>query len=154
VLYRYWIAKFEQIAVVLRYLFSKILWNCGYSGAIALLCSGIWTKRYFPRSSIDLLLVFNFPFLRYWHRKSGWKINTRRHNKRLKSGNVWKSYCVNLLAVFGIWIPCFVFYIWCRYGRAQLALQKGEEDLAREALKRRKSYAVRTHFVQFFLLNV
>ncbi|PNY14028.1 membrane-associated 30 kDa protein [Trifolium pratense] len=27
------------------------------------------------------------------------------------------------------------------YGRAQLALQKGEEDLAREALKRRKSYA-------------
>ncbi|GAU47205.1 hypothetical protein TSUD_89140 [Trifolium subterraneum] len=28
------------------------------------------------------------------------------------------------------------------YGRAQLALQKGEEDLAREALKRRKSYAL------------
>uniref|UniRef100_A0A453G7C5 Membrane-associated 30 kDa protein, chloroplastic n=1 Tax=Aegilops tauschii subsp. strangulata TaxID=200361 RepID=A0A453G7C5_AEGTS len=27
------------------------------------------------------------------------------------------------------------------YRRAQLALQKGEEDLAREALKRRKSYA-------------
>lgn len=29
-----------------------------------------------------------------------------------------------------------------RYRKAQLALQKGEEDLAREALKRRKSYAV------------
>nr|ACF79664.1 unknown [Zea mays] len=28
------------------------------------------------------------------------------------------------------------------YRRAQLALQKGDEDLAREALKRRKSYAV------------
>jgi phage shock protein A len=27
------------------------------------------------------------------------------------------------------------------YRRAQLALQKGDEDLAREALKRRKSYA-------------
>jgi len=30
----------------------------------------------------------------------------------------------------------------CRYRKAQLALQKGEEDLAREALKRRKTYAV------------
>lgn len=29
-----------------------------------------------------------------------------------------------------------------RYRRAQLALGKGNEDLAREALKRRKSYAV------------
>ncbi|KAK3017658.1 hypothetical protein RJ639_003275, partial [Escallonia herrerae] len=29
------------------------------------------------------------------------------------------------------------------YRKAQLALQKGEEDLAREALKRRKTYAVR-----------
>ena len=29
-----------------------------------------------------------------------------------------------------------------RYKRAQLALGKGDEDLAREALKRRKSYAV------------
>uniref|UniRef100_A0A453G7C0 Uncharacterized protein n=1 Tax=Aegilops tauschii subsp. strangulata TaxID=200361 RepID=A0A453G7C0_AEGTS len=32
-------------------------------------------------------------------------------------------------------------FIKFRYRRAQLALQKGEEDLAREALKRRKSYA-------------
>jgi phage shock protein A len=32
----------------------------------------------------------------------------------------------------------------CRYRRAQLALQKGDEELAREALKRRKSYAVGT----------
>lgn len=30
-----------------------------------------------------------------------------------------------------------------RYKRAQLALSKGDEDLAKEALKRRKSYAVR-----------
>ena len=29
-----------------------------------------------------------------------------------------------------------------RYGKAQLALRKGDEDLASEALKRRKSYAV------------
>lgn len=29
-----------------------------------------------------------------------------------------------------------------RYRRAQLALGKGDEDLAREALKRRKAYAV------------
>lgn len=29
-----------------------------------------------------------------------------------------------------------------RYGRAKLALQKGEENLAREALKRRKDYEV------------
>lgn len=32
-----------------------------------------------------------------------------------------------------------------RYRKAQFALQKGEEDLAREALKRRKSYAVSFH---------
>lgn len=30
------------------------------------------------------------------------------------------------------------------YRRAELALGKGEEELAREALKRRKAYAVRT----------
>lgn len=36
-----------------------------------------------------------------------------------------------------------LFWVWCRFRRAQLALQRGEEDLAREALKRRKSYAVR-----------
>jgi phage shock protein A len=35
-----------------------------------------------------------------------------------------------------------IFLSKCRYRRAQLALQKGDEDLAREALKRRKSYAV------------
>lgn len=40
----------------------------------------------------------------------------------------------------------------CRYRKAQLALQKGEEDLAREALKRRKSYAVNSQFVEDFLL--
>lgn len=33
-----------------------------------------------------------------------------------------------------------------RYKRAQLALGKGDEDLAREALKRRKSYAVSLSF--------
>lgn len=33
-------------------------------------------------------------------------------------------------------------HVWNRYRKAQLALQKGEEDLAREALKRRKSFAV------------
>jgi hypothetical protein len=33
-------------------------------------------------------------------------------------------------------------YVQYRYRKAQFALQKGEEDLAREALKRRKSYAV------------
>lgn len=37
------------------------------------------------------------------------------------------------------------FWVLCRYRKAQLALQKGEEDLAREALKRRKSYAVSCH---------
>uniref|UniRef100_A0A7N2MWE2 Uncharacterized protein n=1 Tax=Quercus lobata TaxID=97700 RepID=A0A7N2MWE2_QUELO len=35
------------------------------------------------------------------------------------------------------------------YRRAQLALQKGEEDLAREALKRRKSYAARACALRF-----
>ncbi|KAE8692379.1 Membrane-associated protein VIPP1 [Hibiscus syriacus] len=34
------------------------------------------------------------------------------------------------------------------YRKAQLALQKGEEDLAREALKRRKSFAVRCHLAR------
>jgi len=33
-----------------------------------------------------ILLIFFFYFLRYWHLKSGWKINTRLHNKLLKSG--------------------------------------------------------------------
>lgn len=36
----------------------------------------------------------------------------------------------------------FVLYFEYRYRKAQFALEKGDEDLAREALKRRKSYAV------------
>lgn len=36
----------------------------------------------------------------------------------------------------------FIIQFGHRYRRAQLALGKGDEDLAREALKRRKSYAV------------
>ena len=36
----------------------------------------------------------------------------------------------------------FVTLLHDRYGRAKLALQKGEENLAREALKRRKDYEV------------
>lgn len=36
----------------------------------------------------------------------------------------------------------FVLYFEYRYHKAQFALEKGDEDLAREALKRRKSYAV------------
>jgi len=46
----------------------------------------------------------------------------------------------------------FVLFMWYRYRKAQLALQKGEEDLAREALKRRKSYAVHSQFVEYILL--
>jgi hypothetical protein len=42
-----------------------------------------------------------------------------------------------------VWFTLSVISVkMCRYRRAQLALQKGDEDLAREALKRRKSYAV------------
>ncbi|KAJ0092411.1 hypothetical protein Patl1_26640 [Pistacia atlantica] len=40
------------------------------------------------------------------------------------------------------------------YRKAQLALQKGEEDLAREALKRRKSYAVSCHLPKRFILGM
>lgn len=36
----------------------------------------------------------------------------------------------------------FILGLQYRYRKAQLALEKGDEDLAREALKRRKSYAV------------
>jgi len=46
----------------------------------------------------------------------------------------------------------FVLFVWYRYRKAQVALQKGEEDLAREALKRRKSYAVHSQFVEDSLL--
>lgn len=54
---------------------------------------------------------FFSPFLRYWHLKSGWKISTRLQNKLLKSGNVWNSFYLNLLAMFGVSIPllCFTF---------------------------------------------
>jgi hypothetical protein len=40
------------------------------------------------------------------------------------------------------------YFALCRYRKAQLALQKGEEDLAREALKRRKTYAVSSMFLK------
>lgn len=39
-----------------------------------------------------------------------------------------------------------------RYRRAQIALEKGEEDLAREALKRRKSYAVSISLIWYHSL--
>jgi hypothetical protein len=47
--------------------------------------------------------------------------------------------------IFYSFVCLFFFISIFRYRRAQLALQKGDEDLAREALKRRKSYAVSTY---------
>lgn len=60
------------------------------------------TDFYFSLIQNHLIFVFFLPFLRYWHRKRGWKINTRPQHKLLKSGNVWKSYYLNLHTVFGI----------------------------------------------------
>ncbi|KAJ8421885.1 hypothetical protein Cgig2_009604 [Carnegiea gigantea] len=64
----------------------------------------------------------------FWHLKSNWKTSTRLHNKLQKIGKL--SADMKTLSVLN--------YL---YKRAQLALSKGDEDLAREALKRRKSYA-------------
>ncbi|KAF8755849.1 hypothetical protein HU200_011325 [Digitaria exilis] len=66
-------------------------------------------------------------FGRSWHLKSGLRTNTKLLSKLLMIGNAVINY--------------MHFSEKCRYRRAQLALQKGDEDLAREALKRRKSYA-------------
>lgn len=62
--------------------------------------------------------------------------------------------------IFLVYLHCFMYTyqyyaLHCyRYRKAQLALQKGEEDLAREALKRRKSYAVCSHFLECSCSNI
>lgn len=45
----------------------------------------------------------------------------------------------------GVIFPVTLMVYCNRYRKAQFALGKGDEDLAREALKRRKSYAVSCH---------
>lgn len=54
----------------------------------------------------------------------------------VRSGKV--LYCQSIMSNSCCLSPLLEY----RYRKAQLALEKGEEDLAREALKRRKSNAV------------
>ncbi|KAI3737456.1 hypothetical protein L2E82_27459 [Cichorium intybus] len=67
-----------------------------------------------PWTTIDALPLKS---IRFWHLKNGWRTNIKLLSKLLKAVK------------------------FCWYKRAQLALGIGDEDLARQALKRRKSYA-------------
>jgi hypothetical protein len=81
-------------------------------------------------------------FGRSWHLKSGLRINIKLQNKLLLIGMAMVYGSESNFSIYLLAVNEYYFLSKCRYRRAQLALQKGDEDLAREALKRRKSYAV------------
>lgn len=96
--------------------------------------------KHIKHHGVQMFYMFPF-FWRFWHLKSSWKTDIKLHNRLLKIGIIFLEA---LSFLFRFILIAVVIMIYCddRYKRAQLALGKGDEDLAREALKRRKSYAV------------
>ena len=84
------------------------------------------------------MITLFYLLLRSWLLRNRWKTDIKLHKKLLKIGKILES------DTFFFFPAALTLESNHRYGRAQLALSKGDEDLAREALKRRKSYAVST----------
>lgn len=98
---------------------------------------------------LNILISFLLLFGRCWHLRRDWRTNTKLLNRLQMIGNSALYIIITLILVnsvySGLMFFSCVFVFKFRYRRAQLALQKGDEDLACEALKRRKSYAVSTY---------